>query len=146
MEKKLKNTLKKNLLVYQSIGCVLIMMNELKVIEKYLMVIYIVKMVDDARLEDEFKKSFTMPFHLDAFALSNSKRNMNKFIRSINGFYANDVFYTDTDPLYFQNKHWDSLNKAGLVDKRLLEGKNGYKDGGIVYGLFQIRKKSFVQL
>ena len=34
---------------------------------------YIVKMIDDAALEDEFKKMKTMPFHLGAFVLSNSK-------------------------------------------------------------------------
>ena len=33
---------------------------------------YIVKMIDDARLEDEIKKLNTMPLHLGAFVLSNS--------------------------------------------------------------------------
>ena len=35
---------------------------------------YIVKMTDDAGLEDEVKKLNTMPLHLGAFVLSNSKR------------------------------------------------------------------------
>ena len=35
-----------------------------------------------------------------------------------------------------ENKHWDKLDKAGLVGKNLLQGKNDYKDGGILYGLF----------
>ena len=47
---------------------------------------YIVKMVDDAGLEDENKKISTMPLQLGAFVLSNSKRNMNNFIHAINGF------------------------------------------------------------
>ena len=97
---------------------------------------YIVKMIDDPGLEDEIKKINTMPLHLGAFVLSNSKRIMNNFIHAINGFYTNDVYYTDTDSLYIENKHWDKLEKAGLVGKNLLQGKNDYKDGGIFYGLF----------
>ena len=97
---------------------------------------YIVKMIDDAGLEDEVKKLNTMPLHLGAFVLSNSKRIMNNFIHAINGFYTNDVYYTDTDSLYIENKHWDKLEKAGLVGKNLLQGKNDYKDGGNFYALF----------
>ena len=52
---------------------------------------YIVKMIDDKGLEDEIKKIITMPLHLGAFVLSNSKRIMNNFIHAIDGFYTNDV-------------------------------------------------------
>ena len=97
---------------------------------------YIVKMIDDAGLEDEIKKLDTLPLHLGAFVLSNSKRTLNNFIHATNGFYTNDVYYTDTDSLYIENKHRDRLGKAGLVGKKLLKGKNDYKDGGIFYGLF----------
>ena len=97
---------------------------------------YIVKMIDDAGLEDEVKKLNTMPLHLGAFVLSNSKRIMNNFIHAIDGFYTNDVYYTDTDSLYIENRHWEKLEKAGLVGKGLLQGKNDYNDGGIFYGLF----------
>ena len=97
---------------------------------------YIVKMIDDPGLEDEIKKVNTMPLHLCSFDLSNSKRIMNNFIHAIDGFYTNDVYYTDTDGLYIENKHWDKLSRAGLVGKNLLPGKNDYKDGGIFYGLF----------
>ena len=97
---------------------------------------YIVKMIDDKGLEDKIKKINTMPLHLGAFVLSNSKRIMNNFIHAINGFYTNDVYYNDCDSLYIENKHWDKLEKAGLVEKRLLQGKNDYKDGGIFYALF----------
>ena len=48
--------------------------------------IYIVKMIDDAGLKDEVKKLRTMPLHLGAFVLSNSKRIMNNFIHADNGF------------------------------------------------------------
>ena len=54
--------------------------------------IHILKTVDDAGLEDEVEKLNTMPLHLGAFVLSNSKRIMNNFIHAINGFYTNDVY------------------------------------------------------
>ena len=98
---------------------------------------YIVKMIDDAGLEDKTKKIITMPLRLVAFVLSNSKRIKNNFfIHAIDRFYTNDVYYTDTDSLYIENKHWEKLEKAGLVGKGLIQGKNDYKDAGIFYGLF----------
>ena len=55
----------------------------------------------------------------------------------MDGFFTNDVYYTDTDSLYIESKHWDKLNKAGLVGKNFLQGKNDYgPDSGIFYGLF----------
>ena len=97
---------------------------------------YIVKMVQDEGLEDQVKKLNTMPLHLGAFVLSNSRRIMNNFIHANNRFYTNDIYYGDTDSLYFENKHWDKLDKAGLIGKGLLQGKNDYKFGGIFYALF----------
>ena len=81
---------------------------------------YIVKMIDDKGLEDEIKKINTMPLHLGAFVLSKSKRIMNNFIHAIDVFYSNAVYYTDTDSLNIESKHWYKLNKAGLVGKNLL--------------------------
>ena len=78
----------------------------------------------------------TMPLHLNVFVLSNGRRIMNNFIHDINGFFTNDVYYTDTDSFYIEIKHWETLEKAGLVCKALIQGKNDYKDGGIFYGLF----------
>ena len=65
---------------------------------------------------------------------------MNNFIHAIGGFYTNDVYYTDTDSLYMENKHWDNLDKAGVIGKNRLQGKNDYKGGGIWYGLFSAPK------
>ena len=59
------------------------------------------------------------------------------------GFIKNDVYYTDTDSLYIESKHWDKLDKAGLVGKNLLQGKNDYKDGGIWYALFLAPKQKY---
>ena len=97
---------------------------------------YIVKMKDDEGLEDEVKKANTLPLQLAVFILSNSKRIMNNFIHAIDGFYSNDVYYTNSDSSYIENKHWNKLDEGGLVGKSLLQGKNDYKDGGIFYGLF----------
>ena len=56
---------------------------------------------------------------LGAFILSNSKRIMNNFIREINGFYNNSIYYGDTDSLYIEKKYWDVLDKANLVGVRV---------------------------
>ena len=97
---------------------------------------FIVKMIDNTGSEHEVKKLNTMPLHLGAFVISSSKSIMNNFIHAITGFYTSDVYYTDTDSFYIENKHWDKLDKAGLVGKALIQGKTDYKDGGIFYGLF----------
>ena len=104
---------------------------------------YIVILIDDAGLEVEVKNLKTMPPHLEAFVLSNSIRTMNNFIHAIFGFYTNDVYYNDTDSLYIEKKHWENLDKAGLVGKELLQGKNDYKDGGIFYCLFLAPKTKY---
>ena len=100
-------------------------------------------MIAHAGLEHEVKKLNTMPLLLGAFVLSNSKRITNNFIDAIIGFYTNDVYYADTDSLDIENKHWDKLDKAGLVRKNLFQGKNDYRDGGIFFGLFLAPKIKF---
>ena len=67
---------------------------------------YIVKMIDDKKLEDDVKKVNTMPLHRGSFVLSNSRRIIKNFIHAFNGFYTNEVYYGDTDILYIENKHW----------------------------------------
>ena len=66
---------------------------------------YVVKVIDDKELEDEVKKLNTMPLRLGAFVFSNNKRIMNDLIHANNGFFTNNVYYTDTDSLYIENKH-----------------------------------------
>ena len=58
-----------------------------------------------------------MPLHLGASVLSNNKRSTNGFLQASNGFYKNDVCDEDTDSMYIENKHWNKLDKAGLVGK-----------------------------
>ena len=83
-----------------------------------------------------------MPAVLGSFTLANSRRIMNKFIREINGFYENNICYTDTDSLYIEKRYWDVLDEANLVGEELCQGKNDYKTGGVFYGLFLAPKKS----
>ena len=97
---------------------------------------YIVKMKKDDGLDDDCDIKNTLPAVLGAFILSNSKRIMNNFIREINGFYNNSIYYGDTDSLYIEKKYWDVLDKANLVGDGLCQGKNDYRTGGIFYGLF----------
>ena len=82
---------------------------------------YILEMKDDAGLKDEVKEVNTLTFLLGAFVLSISKRIMNNFIHAIKGFYTKDVYYTDNDSLYIENKHWDKLDKVGLNRKNRLQ-------------------------
>ena len=56
---------------------------------------YIVKMKDEESSQDEVKEVNTMPPHLGAFVISNSKRIMNIFIHAINAFHTNGVYYKD---------------------------------------------------
>ena len=67
---------------------------------------YIVKMKKDDGLDDDCDVKNTLPAVLGAFILGNSRRIMNKFIREINGFYNNNIYYTDTDSLYIEKKVW----------------------------------------
>ena len=105
---------------------------------------YIVKLKKDDGLQGDNDVKNTLPSHLGAFILSNSKRFMNNFIREINGFYNNSIYYGDTDSLYIEKNFWDVLDKANLVGKNLFQGKNDYKTGGIFYGLFLAPKIKYV--
>ena len=77
-----------------------------------------------------------IPNRIRAFILSKSERILNNFIREINGFYNNSIYYGDTDSVYIEKKHWDVLGKVNLVGKKLCHGKKEYETGSIFYGLF----------
>ena len=66
---------------------------------------YIVKMKKDDGLNDDCDIKKILPAVLEAFILSISKRIMNNFIREINGFYNNSIYYGDTDSLYREKKY-----------------------------------------
>ena len=80
---------------------------------------FIVKMKDDEGLQDEVKKVNSLPLQLAVFILSNSKRIMNKFIHAIDGFYTDEVYYTDTDSLNIENKHRDKLKEKKTSSVRI---------------------------
>ena len=64
---------------------------------------YIVKRKNDEGLDGDNNLKNTLPSHLGAFILSNSKKSLNIFIREKNnGFYKNDIYYGETDSLYIQ--------------------------------------------
>ena len=81
----------------------------------------IVKLEDDEGVDDydKAKSVNTMPSHFGRYILSHSKRLMNNVIKQINGFYNNNIYYTDTDSLYIHKKHWSNLVDNESVGKSL---------------------------
>ena len=104
---------------------------------------YIVKLRKDDGLDGDNDVKNTLPSHLGAFILSNSKRIMNNFFREINGFYYNSIHYRDRDSLY-REKILGSVRQTTLEGKNLCQGKNDYKSGGIFYALFLAPKIKYV--
>ena len=96
---------------------------------------YILKMKKDHGLAYDCDKKNILPAVLGASILSNNKRIINSFIREINGFYKNSIYYGDTDSLYIEKKYWDVFDKANIVGEELCHVKNDYKTRGIFYGL-----------
>ena len=66
---------------------------------------YIAKTKRDDGLDDGCDIKNTLPAVLGAFILANNRRIMNEFIREINGFYENNIYYTDMDSVYIEKKH-----------------------------------------
>ena len=62
---------------------------------------YIVKLKKDEGLDDDCDIKNILPVRLGAF-LSNCKTTMKKFCREIDGFYTENIFYSDTDSLYIE--------------------------------------------
>ena len=93
-------------------------------------------MKKDDILNDNSDIENTPPAHFGGFILSNSKRNMIEFIREINGFYNNGIYYGDNDSLYKEKKYWDVLDKTKMIGEELCRSENDYESGGIFYRLF----------
>ena len=55
-------------------------------------------------------------------------------------------FFTVTDSLYFEKKHWEVLVKTKLVGEEVLQCKKDYESGAIFYGLFLAPEIKIVQL
>ena len=58
------------------------------------------KTVDGLKGDNHVKN--TLPSHPGAFILSNSERIMTNFVREINGFYNESIYYGDTDSLFIE--------------------------------------------
>ena len=56
---------------------------------------------------------------------------MRNFIREINGFYNNSIYYGDTDSRLIEKKYWNVLVKANLVEEEICQGENDNELGGI---------------
>ena len=63
---------------------------------------YTLKLKQDDGLKWETELKNTMPVPLGSFVLNNSKGFVNNFIREIDGFKTNNVYYTDTESLYIE--------------------------------------------
>ena len=90
-------------------------------------------LIKSSKEDDESRE---VPLHLGSFILAHSKRIMNNFIITINGFKFCVVYYSDTDSLYIPKALYEILNKNGLVGDDLTKGKNDYGEGGIIFGLY----------
>ena len=86
--------------------------------------IFMAKFEKDDGLDGKNDVKNPLPSHLGSIRISNIKRIMKHFIRKINGFFNNNVFYTDTDSLYSEKKNWNVLDKIGLVASNLCQVKN----------------------
>ena len=63
---------------------------------------YMVKFEKDDGLEGDNAVKNSLPSPLGAFILSNNKRIMNNFIREINVFYNNGIYYGEKGSLYIE--------------------------------------------
>ena len=88
---------------------------------------HMVKMKEDDGIDDDCDIKNTLPAHLRAFILSNSKRIMKKYIRKIEGFHTNNIACSDTDSLYIERKHWDDLDKAKLAVEKFVKARMTFK-------------------
>ena len=66
--------------------------------------IFSVKRKKDDGLNGDNDVKNTLPSQFGGFKLSNYRRFVNNFIREINGFYCNSIYYGDTDSKYFEKK------------------------------------------
>ena len=90
--------------------------------------------------KDDFglaNKINTMPSHMGSYILSHSKRLMNEVIAHIDGFYKNNIYYSDTDSIYIHKNDFNILKRDGFIKDDLGKSKNDYgQDGGILKALF----------
>ena len=61
-------------------------------------------MKKDDGLDDDCDIKNTLPVVLGLLILNTSKLFMNNFLREINGFYNNSIYYGDTDSVYMEEK------------------------------------------
>ena len=80
-------------------------------------------MIEGDGLDDDCDNKKTLRAHLGAFILRKSKRIMNNFIREINGFYNNNIYYGDTDSLYIEKNFGMRHIKLSWLEKNHVKAK-----------------------
>ena len=58
----------------------------------------------DNGLDDDCDIKKILPRHMGAFVLSSSRRIMKSFIREIDGFCNNNIYYAHNDRMYIEKK------------------------------------------
>ena len=61
-------------------------------------------MKQDDELDGDNDINNTLTSHLGDSIFKNSKRNINKLFKTINGLYKKNFYYKDTDGLYLEKK------------------------------------------
>ena len=61
-------------------------------------------MKKDEELDDDNYVENILLLHWGAVVLSNSKRRVNNFDKEITNFYNINIYFSDTDSLYIENK------------------------------------------
>lgn len=99
------------------------------------------------RVKQDTDSETTMAFPtiFGSYILSQSRRIMNNFIHTIDGFNNFKVWYTDTDSLYIDIDSYKTLQQLGHVGSELGQGSNDYDENVITYGLFLGPKQKYVQ-
>ena len=63
---------------------------------------YVIKFKKDDGLDGENDVRSILLLHLGAFIFSKGQQNKNIFVREINGFYKNSMYYGNTDSIYIE--------------------------------------------
>ena len=135
------------------------MVNDDATLDKYILnhTLQSMEIISDTVVQATISKNLTnrsakQPSHLGVFVLSYSKRIMNRFLNSLNGFNTYNMIYTDTDSMFLDEKCVKILKK--LKGTLPAFGKNlgqihcdlpACDDGKIVKGIFLAPKTYALQ-
>ena len=89
-----------------------------------------------------------MPLYLGALIQSISERLLNKFVLASDGFKDDEVFYTDTNSLYIEQKCNEKIwNSKNSVRDKIGRKRNDYGDGGkMLYDIYSNKSEKLSYL